>query len=489
MAAVTVGVFFGAFFMEHLIFAQYTVTCTLLGATAAFLFYTTDITLSAKQFILKNIPSVLLVTTAYLIRSEMLLLVLPMICVAGAAKWGSETKIFTKEHGVKYLSVIGLILLGIMLGEASHRLAYSSPEWRTFIEFFDNRTELYDFQVIPPYEENQEFYDSIGLTESEKILLDNYNFGMDKEIDEKLVGEIASYAGKVRGAEKPFTEKLKEKLVFYRYRFTHGAKDTGSDYPWNYLVISEYLMVFLAAVCFGRKHSEKMQLKDFLKSGFGMAWKLGFLFLVRTLLWLYILMGERDPVRITHSLYLMEAAILGAMLFTEIQGIVKEKRGRCFVGLCSAVVLLLSLGMLRATIPWIQAEQQRRAEVNAPYNELFAFLSDEENKEHFYLMDVYSSVAYSEKMFENVDNSLDNYDIMGGWACKSPLQRKKLAEFGITDMEEALKDRGDVFFVRKKSEDMQWLYDYYEGHGTPIKAALLDTVAEEFEIYEVCAVN
>ena len=85
--------------LKHLAFAQYTVTTTLLAASAAFLFYTTDISLNHRVFIRKNIPVALMVGTAYLVRSEMLLLVLPMICAAGVAKWGSEEKIFTKNQG------------------------------------------------------------------------------------------------------------------------------------------------------------------------------------------------------------------------------------------------------------------------------------------------------------------------------------------------------------------------------------------------------
>ena len=112
-------------------------------------------------------------------------------------------------------------------------------------------------------------------------------------------------------------------------------------------------------------------------------------------------------------------------------------------------------------------------------------MTGEEHKGNFYLIDVYSSVAYSEKMFEGVDNSLDNYDIMGGWACKSPLQRKKLALFGIENMEQALREQENVCFVRKSSEDMQWLFDYYEGHGTPVEAQKIAVIAEEFEIYSV----
>ena len=163
--------------------------------------------------------------------------------MAGAAKWGSEEKIFTREHAVKYLTVIGMILAGILIGQLTHMIAYGSEEWRTFTEFFNNRTELYDFQEPPSYEEHQAFYESIGLSESEKVLLDNYNFGMDEEIDEVMVGQIAEYAGANKSMEKPFMEKLPEKLSFYVYRLTHGPQDTGSDYPWNYGVILGYIAV------------------------------------------------------------------------------------------------------------------------------------------------------------------------------------------------------------------------------------------------------
>ena len=52
-------------------------------------------------------------------------------------------------------------------------------------------------------------------------------------------------------------------------------------------------------------------------------------------------------------------------------------------------------------------------------------------------------------------------------------------------MEQALKDREDVYFVRKVSEDMDWLAAYYEGHGTPIEMRLVETVAGQFEIYGI----
>lgn len=495
-AALIEGLLFGGLFLEHLVYAQYTLTCTLLGATAAFLFYTTDLESEYKEFIKKNIPSVLLVFLAYLIRTEMLLLVLPMICVAGAAKWGSEKKIFTREHALKYLWVIGLILAGILAGEASNRIACSSREWRVFTEFFNNRTELYDFQAPPDFGAHEGFYESIGLTESEKVLLDNYNFGMDEEIDETVIGRIAEYAAMNQTAETPFWQNLKDSLKAYGYRFTHGP-GTGADYPWNYAVILAYVLAFCAGIfpkgqtTGGQKEQTRDQKeqegekKALLKNTLGITWKLAFLFAVRTCLWMFILMRGRDPVRITHSLYLMELCILGAMFLVECGRISTSFMQRSCRLAALAGFGVLSLMMLPEQIRNVQQEQIRREEVNQPYQALYDYLTADERKENFYLIDVYSSVSYSEKMFAEVDNTLDNYDIMGGWACKSPLQRKKLALYGITDMEQALKDDDHVYFVRKTSEDMQWLFDYYEGHGTPVEVHKAAAVGDAFEIYSV----
>lgn len=484
LAAVAETLVFTAFFLEHLVYAQYTVSCTLLAGTAAFLFYTTDIELDNRNFIKSNLPAVCLVILAYLIRSEMLLLVLPMICVAGAAKWGSEKKIFTPRHAKKYFSVIGMILAGLLLSQGVHMLAYSSPEWKSFTELFNNRTELYDFQVIPPYEGNEAFYESVGLAESEKILFDNYNFGIDEEIDHELMGQVAEYAGKLRKENTPVMQNLKEKAGAYLYRFLGGKTKSGSDYPWNYLVILGYVLAFLTGIPLkNQAGQQKGPCQQRMKNAASILWKLAFLFAVRTVLWMYILWGERSPSRITDSLYLMEFLILSAMILVHLGEIHSERNRRWLEAVTGGLCILLAVMVLPAKGSAVMDQQAVREEVNAPYGELYAYFK--EHPDQFYFMDVYSSVAYSEKMFKNVDNTLANYDILGGWACKSPLQEKKLAAFGITDIEQALREEEHIYFVKNTAEDMQWLSQYYEGHGTPVKAALLATISDTFEIYQI----
>ena len=204
---------------------------------------------------------------------------------------------------------------------------------------------------------------------------------------------------------------------------------------------------------------------------------------------MYILMRGRDPARITHSLYLMELCILAAMILAQWQKIGKGRTKQ----ICSFTVLagfgILAVLILPGSIREALVNQTQRDMVNQPYRELYSHLSGEENKENFYLIDVYSSVSYSEKMFEQVDNSLDNYDIMGGWACKSPLQKKKFALFGIETMEQALLARDNVYFVRKAGEDMEWLAEYYLGHGIQVELIKIETVADVFELYQISAIS
>lgn len=468
-------VFLAAMMMEHLVSVQYTVTCTMLAAAAAFWFLTEPEVASWQQFVKRQIPAVCLVFLAFLLRSEMLCLMLPFICVAGVVRWSMEDRIFTKENFLKYLMVFGLILLSLGIGQGTHRIAYSSSKWSAFDEFFNQRTELYDFQKIPEYEENRAFYESIGLTEEEQILLENYNFGMDEEIDEKLMGQIAVYASDLNKEESSFLPKLKEKLVLYAYRLTHGAEAEGSDFPWNVMIFLLYAAVFLLLIGVEWNGSK-------IRAVGNACWKLAFLFAVRSSLWLFILMRQRDPVRITHSLYFMEAVVLGGILFMTIRQKRIGGRGRLVCLTMLICIGVFAVFLLPEKVSWQEKDQTERQQTNASYQKLYEYFA--QHPENFYFMDVYSSVSYSEKMFAAASPAPDNYDIMGGWANKSPLYEKKLQLFEIPSMEEGLQSMDQVYFVRKKTEDMTWLSEYYKGHGVMIHTGLEQTVGE-FEIYYV----
>lgn len=452
--------------LQELVFAQYTVTSTLLAATAAFLFYTTETEGTVKDYFCKNIVSIVLVTLSFQIRSEMLLLVLPLICVTGLCRWACEKPFFTKENAAKYLSVFGGILAGLALSQGIHMVAYAGMDWQEFNRYFDNRTDLYDFlwRWHPIYEENREFYESIGMTESSQKLIENYNFGFDEDIDADLLEKINENARERRKEQAPFTDTLKQACILYKYRTFHET-----DFPWNLFVIVLYAMVLLAAL--GNKHFRF----------FGELFCMG---IVRTGLWMFILYRGRDPERITHSLYLMEFVILTAFLLVECK---KESRGFTFVkaGLMGALALLC-LYNVTGSVEKVQEKYAVQEETDEEWKALQAYI--EGRQENFYFVDVYSTVKYSEKMFESRDNAIANYDIMGGWVSKSPLTTQKFRYFGMTSMEQAVLEQKNVYVVDRYG-DWNWLVNYYRENGIEISLQKIDSIRvggkEVFGVYTV----
>ena len=481
------------FFWPHLLYVQYTVVCSLLSATAALLILT-----SKKETKRDNILALALIFIAYLIRSEMLLLTLPMVGVAILIKWCITRMQYCKSTGMcmhgekkrlfrRYIVLCVTIVCGLAVCHGAHTMGYISPQWKEFNRFFDNRTELYDFQYIPDYEENKAFYDSIDLSESEQQLFINYNFELDDEINADTVGAIAEYAASIRGEETPFAQRLKSAVSLYIYRLHHVEAPRSyeypmTDYPWNVGVIILYITVFAACIIVYRNEKSL-----FVQS---MA-LLVTLFACRTVLWLYIIMRGRDPIRITHPMYFLEMLILLGMLML----VVKDRQKKMWIpALLLAIVGCISIPM---QLNVINKENVSRQAMLEKYGELYDYF--DANKDSYFLVDVYTSVScgeavpegvatFSEKMFEGVDNSFYNHDILGGWASKSPAYKEKLNRAGFDNAQDALL-ASNVYFVQNKMGDVSWLENYYREKGVEIKIVQKEIIADVFAIYQLESVD
>ncbi len=481
---------------SHMIFVQYTFTCGLMAATAAYLILMHDEHEGKRDLVC----AVILLAIAYLIRSEMLLLTLPMICVAILIKWvlscldmgndnssGVEVSRYGEKRQFfkKYLGFLAAIIASLAAGIIINAIAYSSPEWKEFYRIFDARTELYDFQYIPDYAENKEFYDSIGLSESEQQLLINYNFGIDDEIDADILNSVAGYAAKLRTDEVPLTKQLLNALPLYLYRLRHVALQDSFEYPltdapFNAIVIVLYLGVFLLTV-FSSEKEKKLPVTFLLL----------LLFACRSTLWLFIIVRGRDPIRITHPLYLVEIAILTGMLLVRASKI----RKNAFIPI--VIVGLIGFVFIPGQFRVIADEMTERGRMREHYGALYDYF--EENSDSFYFVDVYTSVSaagaleysertFSEKMFEDINNEGYNHDIMGGWASKSPLYYEKLERNGFTSMQDAIL-QDNVYVVTLVTDDTSWLTDYYREKGIETEIEQVSVIEDVFAIYSLSEVR
>ena len=464
IVSVTETFFFVSIMLMHLVNLQYTVTVAFMCGAAIVWFLTVEGERDTSEFIVKNIPALIIIYLAYLLRSEMLLLMLPFIGMAGIIKWSLEKKIFTKENIIKYLSVFGIIVLGIGVGFVSNRIAYSSDEWKEFTDLFNARTELYDFQVIPSYEGNEAFYESIDISKEEQVLFENYNYGLNPKVTGKTLWKIAAFSEDNKTKSVPTLDKLKDKTRIYIYEITHGKNSTGSDYPFNIIAFGFYA----AAIAVIASRRKLTLLADLI-----------ILFIVRSAIWVYMLMGERMPERITHSLYFIEiCVVLGLILAALFQ---EKKLNAVF--LLIFFVLFGSL-VVKDNITALRTDQALRKDVNAPYLELYDYM--ESRPENLYLLDVYSTVSYSEKAFGQKEGRIDksNSELLGGWFWGSPTEKEKIKRFGYENMEEAL-TKDNVYFVKDTEQSMDYLIPLYESKGKNITVNKITDISGVFEIYEV----
>lgn len=473
--------------LNHMAAVQYTITSGMMTAAAIFLFITTDKGLTVKAFWCRNIPSVLLVILAFQLRTEMLLLLFPMVALAGLFYWIEDDRFWRRENCLKYGLVLGTIVLGMACSYVIDLAAYSSPDWKSFRNFFDYRTQVYDYHldIITDGTHAKQLTDS-GFSESQQKLLANYNFGLDESIDEHAMKDLVDYVDAYAAQSTDVRALVSKKIGQYRYRVMHLQ-----DKPYSILILLGYCMVlgiglYTAAVYRGRGRFR------FLAEAFLLA-------VVRTALWLFIMMRGRDPARIIHPLYLAEFSVLMGMVFLWFGGVrygdipfmqagsekhgANREKAACIMAAAGALAMM---GMLPGSIKNTQLDILQRHQANSNAQAIAEYCRV--HADSFYFEDVYSTVFFSQKMFGNVDNSITNYDIMGGWICKSPLYEQKLMHFGMDSMADGLLYGEDVYMIMKNDSPesgTEWLEDYYLEQGVSVDISRIDQIGEQYGVYRV----
>lgn len=515
--------------LYHLVFVQYTVTAGLLAAAAIFTFLTVKEREGerAAAFWLRCLPAALLFWIAFCLRSEMGLLLLPLAGVAGIWKWAARRPVFTGRNAASFVGLFALILAGLLGCFGADRLACSDPEWQEFEDLFDARTQVYDFYdaSLRSFEKNREFYEKLGLTETQCELLVNYNYGADDAIDAQVMEQIAAYGEETRGT---FAHSLSEGVWLYVQRLMNNRSIVPDDQlPWLFLEGgSAALLLAAALVRWGAARKQKRQEREIgnererkerkaFPKGSGILWKLLLLGAVRSGLWMYLILRERVPERISHPLYFCELVMLAWLLLDAVCGMreasarqdaseeqkVPEKQKapeeqpvsrkqpvslQTSVswpeGLSARIIRIAAMVLsLAAVAVWLPrevertgAEYARREQVNAVN---LAALS-RYRQENLYLADVMSTVDFSEKLFTEKIRP-GNYDLLGGWMCKSPHSVKKLAAFGYESMGQAVLSGENIRFVGEADTDWSWLPGLLAEHGTDGQLVLEEEITAE----------
>ena len=284
---------------------------------------------------------------------------------------------------------------------------------------------------------------------------------------------VAQYQGLERLYMRMFTLPLREGLWSYVHRVLGDPVVAADDYPWNLVSVGLYLAL-LVMTCFTRRTRNLVYV--FL------------MFSTRSVLWMYIILKQRTPPRVTHSLFLMEIVCLLLLVFEELSYLEKtgksSKAGWLYPG--TAGLLLAGAGAV-AVCSWggFGVFYRETVEFNREWKALREYCSERE--ESFYFMDVYSTVNYSQEIFGEELSRPENYDICGGWLSKSPLCEEKYGHFGFTSPGMALLEGDAVYFVAEQGSDLEWLIGIYGEKGISVSLDYQENVAGRFDIIKLKA--
>jgi len=433
----------------ELVFMQYTVVCGVLATAAGFLLYTTPGGLTAKEFLKRNVGTVLLALLAFFVRSEMFLLLSPFLAALGIFHWSREKQMWRKQVLLRYVGVLAAVALGMAGGMLGEKLAYRSEPWKDFIYLYNAGTQLYDYKGYPTYEEAEGYYSQIGVSQMQYQLIDNYNYSLDESIDGELLWDVARYNQEKEGI-LPSTWDVFRTVKNILYRLVRDV-----DAPHNYFVLAAYgLLIAVAIVTKDRSY----------------LWKLPLFWLFRMIPWFYVVLADRVPKRISHPLYYMELVVLLALTAKQL-GDCKELSKKVRKGFAVGAVLVfgvLSLGSWKTSYETVKYEALGREYNNVSWNALKEYAG--ENPENYYCLDVYSTVNFKDKVFGQKEPAQKNYDILGGWMAKSPLHREGLDQY--TDwagqpLAEALLTE-NFYYVTDVGRDITFLQEFYELQGKEI---------------------
>lgn len=483
LALAAEGVFFMAAFGSHLVFLQYTVTAGMLACAAIFWVLTagepseggrkSGTSALAFAFLKENLPALALYWTAFNLRTEMALLLLPLAGVAGLCRWSLEKKVFTRENGARYLSLFGALVLGMGLFWGADSLAYAGDSWTEFRQFFAERTELYDYQrdFVEDYEANRAAYQELGISKARQTLLANYNFGADDGIDRAFMTALRQKAAGRSRAGGLFKNSVSVAV----WKLIHENWLGAGDFPFNLVWIGAMACVLGLW---------------FRKGCRAVLWQVPLGLCTGGVLWMYLLLRDRPMPRVTHPLYLGMTVLFAGLLLQyqsrekDAEAVFAPVRRPAGLAAASLGVLVLFVCMIQALKTWdnIGAETARREEVNRVNEAVMEYCSAHPGT--LFLADVYSTVDFSEKI--TVDREKPgNYDLLGGWLVKSPLTQQKLSRYGCRTMGEAVRGSGNVCLLTAAEYDMQWLKDYLAEEKETVQVIRTGSIAEGMDLYQV----
>lgn len=420
-----VGVYLAAYLK---VYVQLTYTTTAAFAGFAAIFWYASSKTDWKNILMTG----LLANIAFCIRPNVFYLLLPATGLVYL--W----KLMDRKDHKKLKVAAPFLILAVTLGLfLTDHAAYEKDGWKEFREFFQLRTDVYDYYDLLSYEEYPELYEPYGITKEEYNLLRIYDYTVLGDLPKEFFPE---YLEAVKAME------AKEGSAFLN-RLEHAVTEFGKGVASNAYGIQNTLLWIIAVA---------MTVIFFRRRQFFYGWYLVCQLLVSAAMWLYFTYWDRaiERIQVTMSLIFLAVVLHAACELKKIHR-PKNRLWKKYVQIPVLVGIFLLASMNFRNYRY---ENIAKAKWYEDVETIEAYCA--KDPERLYYMDVATlTELYGRCTIRNTGEKYLNYLCLGDWTAYCPHYEEKRKSHGVENVAETLKDE-NTYVIILHNYQLQCLKDY-----------------------------
>lgn len=444
-----------------LVIQQYTVLAAVLAGMGLFYYVTQDALDYSEDKEQKHTADLCIVLVALVlclwIRRQVFFMAMPLFGVAFFYRLG-------KKNIKRDLLLIGLLAGITGLSFLVEGLAYRG-EWKSFKEYNELRTDVYDYYQLPAYELQKDSYDAMGIDAQDLFPMAEGDLGLFEDYLKSEMKELSD-------------------ISYREWKSLHIYSD-WSVQRWEVRrIIKETLQLIfhepvqpigtVIAILF------PLSLVGFL---FAKRWKAALLIVPAALyegvLVAYFIFRGRLIGRVAYGLYFLELCLLLGLIAVEISkkktsAIQRTRPKNKALSIVAVIGFVLVLGFDGFMIPGISREYAATEGKIAEWEKANDYFAT--HPQNVYYLKTSSFASYSERMFTIHTMEKNNFVRLGTWISASPLQEEQMERIGEKTWERILTD-DNVYYVQDSTIGTEWMNAFWQGNGYDVEAKEEETIS------------
>ena len=434
LLTVLAGVVIFTIDFPYLIWHQYTSLAATVAAVSLYFYLTAEKREEGLHAGEQIVIGLFLLLSLWL-RKQVFIMALPLLGLAFLLRLSGKFK-------AKRLILPGVLAVLIALSFLAEKKAYSSDEWQEFLAYNTYRTDVYDYYLLPPYEENVQEYTNLGIDEKDMFPLAEWDLGLFPGYQKENMKGMAELSGNAW-----------KNLHYQKWEIKHTLKNVlnlilhQDIQPIGWILTAVTVLSIPGLFILKKKKAAFMVILSVLYEGAFVT---------------YFTFRGRFPERVSYGLYLLEFIFIAGVWIHCLTNVGQTEESKRKNILPAVSIALLAVMAVVLVIRIVGFGKQYKQYVNKTdeWNTANTYFAS--HPENVYYVKTSSFASYGEEMFKESTYEGNNFLRIGSWIMGSPLYEKKVSALSLSgESSKALYKDANTYYVQDAVVGTTWLETFY----------------------------